>query len=83
MVFKKSPYVFIEKDKYGNNFKYELDLSLLQKMKSEKKKDANSKQALSASGIDFFLNLLQLDPKKRPSAAQAMNHSWFINFTNK
>ena len=39
-------------------------------MKKLKKKDPNSKQFLSASGIDFFMNLLSIEPEKRPTAAQ-------------
>lgn len=43
MVFKKSPYIFIEKDKYENKYNFELDLSILYNMKKEKKRDVNSK----------------------------------------
>ena len=83
MVFKKFPYSSIEKDQFSENYKYVLDLSLLEEMKTEKKKNPSSKQALSASGIDFFLKLLDKDPNNRPTASQGMNHSWFINFTSK
>lgn len=38
-------------------------------MKREKKKDPGSKQLLSASGIDFMMNLLFLDPTRRPTAS--------------
>lgn len=37
-------------------------------MKKAKKKDPNTRQMLSASGIDFMMNLLAIDPEKRPTA---------------
>ncbi|KRX07192.1 Protein kinase-like domain [Pseudocohnilembus persalinus] len=83
MVFKQTPYVKIEKQSNSTFYDYELDLSPLQKMKIEKKKNPNQKTPLSATGIDFFLNLLSENPKDRLSAAQAINHAWFINFTSK
>ncbi|KAL4500629.1 hypothetical protein ABPG72_003053 [Tetrahymena utriculariae] len=81
MVFQKFPYAKIEK--VGDKWTYDLDISILEQMFNEKKKDPSSHQHLSVSGIDFLLKLLQKDPDKRPTAAMALNHHWFINFTNK
>jgi serine/threonine protein kinase len=83
MVFKRSPYEYVHRNDKDETYAYKLDISELQKMKREKKKDPGSIQLLSATGIDFMMNLLSVDPIKRPTASQAMNHAWFINFTSK
>ena len=50
-------------------------------MQAAKRKNPSTQTALSASGIDIILRLLEIDPEKRPNAKEAFNHHWFINFT--
>lgn len=38
--------------------------------------------ALSADGKDLLLSLLERDPARRPSAAEALRHKWFNGLTN-
>ena len=46
-------------------------------------KDPSSSQPLSASGIDFLLKILEVQPEKRLKTREALQHQWFINFTKK
>jgi serine/threonine protein kinase len=36
-------------------------------------------KSVSKEGIDFVLKLTEKDPARRPSAHEALNHSWFQN----
>lgn len=42
-----------------------------------------SNHILSASGIDFLMRLLDVNPETRLQVNQALTHHWFINFTTK
>ena len=81
MVFKAYPTLNLERK--ADRWVYDIDLKVLENMKNEKKKDPGSKHFLSVSGIDLLFRLLEKDPDKRLNAKNALNHHWFINFTNK
>jgi serine/threonine protein kinase len=50
---------------------------------NQTKKNPNQKNAISVSGIDFLLKILEEDQSKRISSKEALNHHWFINFTTR
>jgi serine/threonine protein kinase len=60
-------------------------LKILENLQKEKKLNPSkvSNNILSASGIDFLMRLLDINPETRLQAAQALTHHWFINFTTK
>ncbi|KRX10431.1 Protein kinase-like domain [Pseudocohnilembus persalinus] len=81
MIFGVFPYKNISNQ--FDKWTYELDLSILEKLKQDKKNDYRSNSNLSLSGIDFLFKALDPDPVKRISSRQALSHHWFINFTSK
>ncbi|EAR90933.1 Serine/Threonine kinase domain protein (macronuclear) [Tetrahymena thermophila SB210] len=66
-------------------YKYDLDLKILENLQKEKKLNPSktNNHILSASGIDFLMRLLDVNPETRLQASQALTHHWFINFTTK
>ena len=60
MIFSKFPYTKIEKRENDpcNWYNYSIDLSILDQIKQEKKKDPSSITQLSVSRIDFIFGLL-------------------------